>query len=53
MKDTDITERMSNILLGVHVKEFMLFYNEELQYYITENPRTRLVRQRYSPLSAI
>lgn len=36
-EDTEyITERMSNILLGVHVKEFMLFYNEELQYYITE-----------------
>ena len=23
-------------LLGIHVKEFLLFYNEELQYYITE-----------------
>jgi hypothetical protein len=31
-----ITERMSNVLMGIHVKGFVLFYNEELQYYITE-----------------
>ena len=31
-----ITERMANTFLGIHVKEFVLFYNEELQYYITE-----------------
>ncbi|MBH1941514.1 hypothetical protein I5677_11475 [Mobilitalea sibirica] len=31
-----ITERLPNVFLGIHVKEFMLFYNEVLQYYITE-----------------
>ncbi len=31
-----ITERMTNVFLGIHVKEFLLFYNEELQYYVTE-----------------
>lgn len=31
-----VTERMTNVFLGIHVKEFLLFYNEELQYYITE-----------------
>jgi len=31
-----ITERMPNILLGIHVKELILFYHEALQYYITE-----------------
>jgi hypothetical protein len=30
------TERMTNVFLGIHVKEFVLFYNEELEYYITE-----------------
>jgi hypothetical protein len=31
-----ITERMPNVFLGIHVKEFVLFYHEILQYYITE-----------------
>jgi len=31
-----MTERMTNVFLGLHVKEFMLFYNESLEYYITE-----------------
>ncbi len=30
------TQRMSNIFMGIHVKEFILFYREALQYYITE-----------------
>lgn len=31
-----ITERMINVFMGIHVKEFLLFYNECLEYYITE-----------------
>lgn len=31
-----ITERMTNVFLGIHVKEFVLFYDEELEYYVTE-----------------
>ncbi len=31
-----ITELMPNIFMGIHVKEFVLFYNEELRYYISE-----------------
>jgi hypothetical protein len=31
-----ITERMSNIFMGIHGKDFMLFYHEVVQYYITE-----------------
>ena len=31
-----IIEPMPSVLLGIHVKEFILFYNEELEYYITE-----------------
>ena len=31
-----ITERMPNIFLGIHLKEFVLFYHEVIQYYITE-----------------
>lgn len=31
-----ITERMPNIFMGIHSKEFTLFYHEILQYYITE-----------------
>lgn len=31
-----IIERMGDVLLGIHVKEFILFYNEDLEYYITE-----------------
>lgn len=30
------TERMTNVFMGIHVKEFVLFYHETLQYYITE-----------------
>ena len=31
-----ITELMPNVLLGFHMKSFILFYNEELEYYVTE-----------------
>jgi hypothetical protein len=31
-----ITERLPNTYLGIHVKEILLFYNEVLEYYITE-----------------
>ena len=31
-----ITETMPNIYMGIHVKEFIVFYNERVQYYITE-----------------
>jgi len=31
-----ITERMPNVFMGIHGKEFVLFYHEILQYYITE-----------------
>lgn len=31
------TERMTNIFLGIHSKEFFLFYHETVQYYITED----------------
>ncbi len=31
-----ITETMPNVYLGIHVKEFIVFYNERVQYYITE-----------------
>lgn len=31
-----ITERMPNVLLGIHAKEFVLFYNEEIEYYVTD-----------------
>lgn len=30
------TECMTNVFLGIHVKEFLMFYNESLEYYITE-----------------
>jgi hypothetical protein len=30
------TQRMNNTFMGIHVKEFVLFYHEALQYYITE-----------------
>jgi hypothetical protein len=38
-KDQDhkfITERMPNVILGIHSKELVCFYHEELQYYISE-----------------
>lgn len=31
-----ITERLPDIFMGIHGKEFILFYHEILQYYITE-----------------
>ncbi len=31
-----ITERMPNIILGIHSKEMIFFYHEELEYYISE-----------------
>jgi hypothetical protein len=31
-----ITERMPNTFMGIHSKEFVLFHQEALQYYITE-----------------
>lgn len=31
-----ITERMPNMILGIHCKELVCFYHEELQYYISE-----------------
>lgn len=31
-----ISQTMNNVYLGIHVKEFIIFYDEELQYYITE-----------------
>jgi hypothetical protein len=31
-----ITEPMNNTFMGIHCREFVLFYNEILQYYITE-----------------
>ncbi len=35
--DTEFaTERMPNIYMGIHLKEYILFYHEALQYYITE-----------------
>jgi hypothetical protein len=37
--DEFISEEMKNIYLGIHMKEFILFYNESIQYYITEEDR--------------
>ncbi|MGB8453012.1 MAG: DUF5717 family protein [Anaerocolumna sp.] len=34
--DEFIPEVMKNIYQGIHMKEFILFYNESIQYYITE-----------------
>ncbi len=31
-----VTQRLPNTFMGIHTKEFILFYHEELQYYITE-----------------
>jgi hypothetical protein len=39
-----ITECMTNVFLGIHVKEFVLFYNEELQYYVTEELENEVSR---------
>ncbi|MHB8129547.1 MAG: DUF5717 family protein [Mobilitalea sp.] len=39
LKENDqeyITECMPNIFMGIHQKDFVLFYHESLQYYITE-----------------
>lgn len=35
-KEDYITERMQDTFMGIHCKEFILFYHEILQYYITE-----------------
>lgn len=35
-----LVERMPNILLGIHVKEFILFYLETIQYYFAEESET-------------
>ncbi len=37
-----ITERLPNTYLGIHVKEIILFYNEVLEYYITEEADGRV-----------
>lgn len=34
--DDYITERLPNTFMGIHCKEFILFYHEIMQYYITE-----------------
>lgn len=34
-----VFEEMKNVYMGIHVKEFILFYNESVQYYITEEDR--------------
>ncbi len=34
--DEFIAEDMKDVYLGIHMKEFILFYNESIQYYITE-----------------
>jgi len=34
--DEFVTEKMKNVYLGIHIKEFILFYNESIQYYIAE-----------------
>lgn len=31
-----ITQHLQDTFMGIHTKEFILFYHEELQYYITE-----------------
>ncbi len=35
-RDEYITELMVNVFNGIHLKEFVLFYNDPIQYYITE-----------------
>lgn len=35
-KSQFVTEEMKNVCYGIYVKEFILFQNESLQYYITE-----------------
>jgi hypothetical protein len=35
-EDDFITEVMTNMYYGIHIKGFLLFYNQVLQYYITE-----------------
>mgnify|MGYP001264987024 FL=1 len=31
-----VTERMPDIFMGIHMKELVLFYNDEVRYYISE-----------------
>lgn len=42
-KEEYITERMPNVFLGIHVKEYVLFYHEILQYYITEEMEDEVI----------
>jgi hypothetical protein len=60
-KDSEfVTERMHNCFRGIYTKEFLLFWHEELEYYITEeaadiSKATDVIRLRYEceiPLSA-
>lgn len=37
-----ITECMPNVILGIHVKEFVLFYNEDIEYFITEESEEKV-----------
>lgn len=37
-------ERLSNVLLGIHCKGFLLFYPETLEYYITEESPDASIR---------
>jgi len=32
-------EVMPNVFLGIHIKDFILFYNENIRYYITEESK--------------
>lgn len=34
--DEYVTERMPDIFMGIHMKELVLFYNDEVTYYISE-----------------
>ncbi len=47
-----IEETMTNVYLGIHVKEFTLFYNDELQYYITEEAKGEQIITKSVPLKA-
>ncbi|NLP35746.1 MAG: hypothetical protein GX359_11265 [Clostridiales bacterium] len=45
-KEEYITERMTNVFMGIHVKAFVLFYNETLEYYITEESGEEVVHHK-------
>lgn len=47
-----IIECMPNVILGIHVKEFILFYHEDIEYFITEESEekassTKVLHMRY------